>query len=48
MGASAMSVCEALLEKITSPVIGAWLKTTFMVQNFTRFLDAVNAKAAKV
>ena len=42
------SVSQAASEKITIEAITAWPKTTFMVQNFMRFLDNANAKAAKM
>ena len=42
------SVSQAASEKITIEAITAWPKTTFMVQNFMRFLDNTNAKAAKM
>ncbi len=41
-------VSQASAEKITIQSITAWPKTTFMVQNFTRFMDRTNAKAAKM
>ena len=33
--------------KITIEAITAWPKNTFMVENFTTFMDSVNEKAAK-
>lgn len=48
IGFSTVSVSQAAGKKITLQAISAWPKNTFMVQNFTRFLDRVNAKAAKM
>jgi len=45
LGISMSTTCFAA--KYTINAISAWPKTTFMVQNFTRFIDRVNAKAAK-
>ena len=46
MAAMVVSPCQAA-SKITIEAISAWPKTTFMVQNFTRFIDNTNAAAAK-
>ena len=43
---SLTSVSQAA--KYTIQSISAWPKTTFMVQNFTRFLERTNKKAAKM
>lgn len=42
------AVCQAASKKYTINAISAWPKTTFMVQNFMRFIDRVNKKAAKM
>lgn len=46
--AMSFGVCQAAPKKYVLNAISAWPKTTFMVQNFTRFLNSVNAKAAKL
>jgi len=48
MMAVATSMSLAASEKITIEAITAWPKTTFMVENFMRFMDNTNAKAAKM
>jgi TRAP-type mannitol/chloroaromatic compound transport system substrate-binding protein len=48
MMAVTANVSQAAAEKMTIEVITAWPKTTFMTQNFMRFMDNVNAKAAKL
>jgi TRAP-type C4-dicarboxylate transport system substrate-binding protein len=45
---SFISVSQAASKKITLQAITAWPKTTFMVQNFMRFLARVNEKAAQM
>lgn len=42
------SLCQAAPKKYTINAISAWPKTTFMVQNFMRFIERVNKKAAKM
>ena len=46
LSVSVTSVCQA--EKYVLNSISAWPQNTFMVQNFTMFMDRVNAKAAKI
>jgi len=48
MMAVSAPVSQAAAEKMTMEVITAWPKTTFMTQNFMRFMDNVNTKAAKM
>jgi len=48
LGVSFASVCQAASKKITMQAITAWPKTTFMVQNFMRFMDRVNNRAAEM
>ncbi|NIN01629.1 MAG: hypothetical protein GTO24_27090, partial [candidate division Zixibacteria bacterium] len=43
-----LPVCQAASGKISIQAITAWPKTTFMVQNFMRFMDRANEKAANV
>ena len=45
---SFISVSQAASKKITIQSITAWPKTTFMVQNFMRFIDRVNTRAAEM
>ncbi len=42
------TLCQAAPAKYTITAISAWPKTTFMVQNFMRFIDRVNKKVAKM
>jgi TRAP-type C4-dicarboxylate transport system substrate-binding protein len=48
LSVSFISVSQAASKKITIQSISAWPKTTFMVQNFMRFVDRVNARAAQM
>lgn len=43
-----LPVSQAEAKKTTIRALSAWPKTTFMVQNFTRFINRVNGKAAKM
>ena len=45
---SFISVGQAASKKITLQAITAWPKTTFMVENFMRFMNRVNEKAAQM
>jgi TRAP-type mannitol/chloroaromatic compound transport system substrate-binding protein len=48
LSVSFISVSQAAPKKITLQSITAWPKTTFMVQNFMRFMDRVNTRAAQM
>lgn len=47
-GVSLFNASPAEAKKITIQSITAWPENTFMVQNFMRFMDRTNAKAAKM
>lgn len=44
---TSFTATRADAKDITISCLSAWPKNTFMVENFTRFIDRVNAKAAK-